>query len=169
MKAMMIFNFGFSIFYSFHRKLSDVHRHAWTTWENRLANVSGLQLEAGSIQNAGDIPQSVLDAIREGITNLPPPTKYTKTLEFAGKRKRKADGQHELIQAERKRKRTRKRCRKRRRRTACRCPQMRGSFLRRKERGRKKRTRRNTQTKPRAKKPEGHAEISVAEKNGSCL
>jgi len=38
---------------------------------------------------------------------------------------------------------------------------MRRSFL--KKRGRTRRTRRNTKTKPRAKKPEGHAEISVAE------
>lgn len=77
-----------------------------------MANVSGLQLEAGSIQNAGDIPQSVLDAIREGITNLPPPTKYTKTLEFAGKRKRKADGQHEADPGRKEKKKDKKKVQK---------------------------------------------------------
>ena len=78
-----------------------------------MANVSGLKLEAGSIQNAGDIPQSVLDAIREGITNLPPPTKYTKskTQEFAGQ-KRKADGQHEADPVRKEKKKEKKKVKK---------------------------------------------------------
>ena len=135
-----------------------------------MANVSGLQLEAGSIQNAGDIPQSVLDAIREGITNLPPPTKYTKTLEFAGKRKRKADGQHEADPGRKEKKKDKKKVQKKEKEDSLPLSTDEGVLPKKKrKRKKKKRTRRNTQTKPRAKKPEGHAEISVAEKNGSCL
>ena len=134
-----------------------------------MANVSGLQLEAGSIQNAGDIPQSVLDAIREGITNLPPPAKYTKTQEFPGKRKRKADEQHEADPGRKEKKKDKKKVKKKEKEDSLSLSTDEEVLPKKKKRGRKKRTRRNTQTKLRAKKPEGHAEISVAEKNGSCL